>query len=225
MDRSTTSNDAHQVWLERGRGIYKHWNRYYEYTEPLTASVRAEAINQLDLGRGTTVLDIGCGPGSNFGLLREAVGPSGRVVGVDYSPEMVQRAANRIDEHGWENVEVVRADATRMVFEREEFDGAVATTALSAMPDVRAAVENVHTALCPGGRFAVYDVRLIQNGAGRVLNPLIALFYKYAGNWNSEEDVPEALQTVFEALIVGKRLDRTGTNYIVVARKPSDADL
>lgn len=61
---------------------------------------------------GDHVLDMGCGTGASFGPLRDAVGPTGRVTGVELSDEMAAVARRTIAEHGWHNVDVVVGDAT-----------------------------------------------------------------------------------------------------------------
>ncbi|MCG2592696.1 methyltransferase domain-containing protein [Ramlibacter sp. XY19] len=75
--------------------------------EPL----RGEAIAQLDLHDGDTVLDVGCGTGLSFEALEQRIGPRGHIVGVDPSPDMLVRAVERITAHHWRNVELVRAGA------------------------------------------------------------------------------------------------------------------
>ena len=75
--------------------------------EPL----RGEAIDQLDLHAGDTVLDVGCGTGLSFAPLERCIGPRGHIIGVDPSPDMLQRAGTRISEHHWHNVELLRAGA------------------------------------------------------------------------------------------------------------------
>lgn len=151
-------------------------------------------------------------------MLREVVGPEGQILAVDLSREMLERARARIDERGWENVTLVQADATLPVVGDERLDGVVATTAVSATPDVRSTVENVHEALHPGARFAVYEIRLVQSGGTRVLNPFIVAFYRRFGNWNSEEDVLAELRSRFDRTEV-VRTFALGTNYVAVAEK------
>lgn len=73
--------------------------------------MRHVAVGRLALRPGDHVLDIGCGTGGSFALLVEAVGPTGRVTGVDLSDEMATVARARIDEAGWGNVEVVVGEA------------------------------------------------------------------------------------------------------------------
>lgn len=75
------------------------------------APLRRRVIRLLDLGPGDHVLDMGSGTGASFEALREAVGPTGRVTGVELSEEMAAVARERIADHGWTNVEVIVGDA------------------------------------------------------------------------------------------------------------------
>ena len=61
---------------------------------------RREAIQNLQLVEGDTVVDLGCGTGLNFSLLQEKLGPEGKIIGVDLSSEMLQKANNRVSKHG-----------------------------------------------------------------------------------------------------------------------------
>ena len=219
MNERTSSERRTQ--LARSQRRWDFWSSretLWDFYERDTLAHREKAVSLLNLERGDTVLDVGCGPGTNFELLREAVGPDGHVLGIDYSPGMVQRANERIEKYGWANVEVVRADATRLALDSERFDGALATTAVSSTLDVRATVENVYNALRPGARFAVYEIRLVPSGLGRVLNPLVRRFYRAFGNWNSEEDVLDRLGDAFDDVAVVDSF-ALGTNYVAVAHK------
>jgi SAM-dependent methyltransferase len=73
--------------------------------------VRERAIERLALRAGERVLDLGCGTGLSLPLLRERVGPAGRVVGIEQCPEMIERARRRVAQHRWRNVELVTASA------------------------------------------------------------------------------------------------------------------
>ena len=65
---------------------------------------RREAVKRLDLKRGDLVVDIGCGTGLNFPWLQEAVGPQGRIIGVDLTDAMLEQARRRIAEAGWKTI-------------------------------------------------------------------------------------------------------------------------
>ncbi len=64
-------------------------------------------IQQLPVRRGDTVLDVGCGTGLCLPLLQHKVGPTGAIIGIDASEQMLQVAADRVAEHGWDNVRLI----------------------------------------------------------------------------------------------------------------------
>jgi len=70
------------------------------------------AVRRLKLSQGDHVLDMGSGTGASVSELRSAVGPSGKVTGVELSEEMAGVARQRIEDHGWNNVEVIVGDAS-----------------------------------------------------------------------------------------------------------------
>ncbi len=78
--------------------------------------VRKRAVAGLRLQPGQTVLDVGCGTGASFARLVSAVGPTGRVIGVDQSEGMLAVASKRIDEERWKNVDLIQSpvDAARL---------------------------------------------------------------------------------------------------------------
>ncbi|MCL4865691.1 MAG: methyltransferase domain-containing protein [Gemmatimonadales bacterium] len=80
---------------------------------------RREAVRALALRPGATVVDLGCGTGRNLPLLTSAVGPKGRVIGVDLTSAMLRAAERRIRAHQWTNVELVEADAAVYEFPPE----------------------------------------------------------------------------------------------------------
>lgn len=206
-------------FVERGRRLYDWWAEHaslYAVVTRLSRPLREDAVDALDLAGGETVLDVGCGPGTNFGPLREAVGTGGRVVGLDLSRGMVRRARERVREAGWGNVTVVRADATDPPLADGRFDAAVATLALTAMSDAGAAARGVRRALAADGRFAVVDATLGEADhplAARLLAPV----YRRVANWNPGVDVLEALRSAFGEAGVLARHD-AGTTVVALAR-------
>ena len=73
--------------------------------------IRRQAIAWLEVHPGGSVLDVGCGTGLSFEGLRRAVGVHGQVVGIEPSPEMIERARQRVRRHGWRNVRLLVAAA------------------------------------------------------------------------------------------------------------------
>jgi SAM-dependent methyltransferase len=105
---------------------------------------------------GERVLDLGCGPGFYCAELLDEVGATGSVVGVDGSQEMLGLAARRCEGH--DNVDFQVADATSLPLEDASFDGAVCVQVLEYVPEVSAALAELHRVLRPGGRVVIWDV-------------------------------------------------------------------
>lgn len=155
----------HDGLLRRGRRAWNLMSAFHGSgtAERVGGRLYDLAVRHLDLRPGEAVLDIGCGTGAAIVKVREVVGSDGRVVGVDYSPRMLAKAHRKVRDHGWTNVELRQADASRAPHGDAEFDAALALTSLSAMPDVATAVRLAHDALRPGGRLFVFDMRLAGN--------------------------------------------------------------
>jgi ubiquinone/menaquinone biosynthesis C-methylase UbiE len=120
---------------------------------------RLRAVQALKLRPGDTVVDLACGTGLNFALLQRAVGPGGRIVGVDLTDAMLARAQDRVKAHGWSNVSLGQADAAGFDFPA----GAAAilsTYALTQVPEGAEVIAHGAAALAPGGRWAVLDLKV-----------------------------------------------------------------
>lgn len=119
---------------------------------------RREVVAQLRLEPGDVVVDLGCGTGASFASLIEAIGPSGRVIGVDLSEGMLARAKQRIDRSGWENVELAQADLREYAFPPET-KAVIATFALEMVPDYDAVVRRILPALPDYGRLGLLGLK------------------------------------------------------------------
>lgn len=137
---------------------------------PVYRAGRRAGVSALAPRTGDQVLDVGCGTGLNFALLRDAVGPGGTIVGVDANPRMLERARRRVRRRGWCNVILLEADATTMCSGgigaritaaggRARCDAALATYALSLMPDWRSAWRCMLELCTPAARLGVVDMR------------------------------------------------------------------
>lgn len=159
-------------------------------------TIRERAVERLGLREGDAVLDLACGHGVNFGPLQQRVGPSGWLIGLDTSREMLEAARARVERSGWKNVDLVEADAARAGLKEALLDAALCTLGLSVIPDYETAISTVRYSLKPGGRFVVIDARPFR-GAARVLNVLIKPGFKWTTAWHWERDLPAALHAVF----------------------------
>jgi demethylmenaquinone methyltransferase/2-methoxy-6-polyprenyl-1,4-benzoquinol methylase len=118
---------------------------------------RNQAISELGLKDGDTVVDVGCGTGLNFPRLYQAVGPRGTIIGVDLSDAMLVQARKTAEANQWANVHLVCADATQFRFP-SRVDAVLSAYALTLIPDPGRVVSNAAAALAPDGRLVVLDM-------------------------------------------------------------------
>ncbi|PSP84866.1 alkanonic acid methyltransferase [Halobacteriales archaeon QS_1_68_17] len=153
------------------RRFYGRWAGLYDRvaTAPGVGAWRAAATDALALSPGETVVEMGCGTGANLPYLRERVGPDGRVVGVDVTRGVLDRARRRVERRGWRNVHPVQADATRVPVDGP-VDAVLGTFVCGMFPDPRGTVEGWLDLLAPGGRIALLDAGQSDRVAAAPLN-------------------------------------------------------
>lgn len=123
------------------------------YTAPSTVDRRQRLLELLDLETGEAVLSIGCGPGYEPAAIAEAVGPDGRVVGIDNSEDVLAMARDHCADYP--QVTLEHADAADLPVDDEDFDAAVASLVYEYSPTLDVAVAELHRALRPDGRAAL----------------------------------------------------------------------
>jgi len=115
---------------------------------------RKKAVAALNLERGDTVVEIGCGTGLNFRLLRERVGSEGKIIGVDLTAEMLSEADKRIERQNWTNIELIQSDAAIYDFPQRT-DGII-----SLIPEYDKIIKKGAAALSTGKRLSVLDFKM-----------------------------------------------------------------
>jgi len=130
----------------------------YDASAVRTMPLRRRTVAKLELRPGETVLDVACGTGLSFPLLREGVGETGRVVGVELSPDMLALARERCVREGWRNVTLIES-----AMETADLQGPVDAILFNFTHDVLrspAALERILAAARPGTRVAVAGMKL-----------------------------------------------------------------
>ncbi|MDJ0754548.1 MAG: methyltransferase domain-containing protein [Ardenticatenaceae bacterium] len=118
---------------------------------------RRQAVGQLNLKPGDTIVDIGCGTGLNFPMIYEAVGSQGTIIGVDLSEAMLAEARQMALANGWENVQLVCADATQFEFP-PQVDAVISAFTLILVPGAERVIARAVESLVPGGRLVILDM-------------------------------------------------------------------
>lgn len=185
----------------------------------LYAHARSRAVELLELRPGATVLDVACGTGLNHPLIQQRIGPNGRLIGIDTTPEMLERARARARRNQWANVSLIRADASllsRRSLEQgaalgptDEIDAAICTLGLSVIPDWQQAWRQMLGTVRPGGRVAIMDGGSGDIPAFRPVGSLFCRFYAADGQRAPWQLVPRDTDN--------PTLDRFSWGYVWVA--------
>lgn len=117
---------------------------------------RSRAVERMRLAQGDTVLELGCGTGANFALIEQRIGPAGRLIGVDLSARMLQRAEKRVKRSGWTNVELVHEDIGVYSFP-DRVNGILSVGVFGYIDDLDPVLQRAQAALQPGGHLVVLD--------------------------------------------------------------------
>jgi enediyne biosynthesis protein CalE5 len=132
------------------------WRKWLEVVEAKEGGKRHSAtlVEIAELRPGASVLDVGGGYGEPSLTAAGVVGPQGRVVCTDISPEMLAVARERAADAGLVNVEFVTGDAEELEFDEESFDAVLSRATLMFLPDVAGTLQRLRGFLKPGGRLA-----------------------------------------------------------------------
>lgn len=143
--------------------FYRFHARVYDGTRWMILHGRRRAVGALNLQRDSRVLEVGCGTGLNFRHILAYLAPqAGHLTGVDFSADMLTRAARRVAAHGWPHVDLVQADATTLKLGRV-FDAVFFGYSLTMIPDWPAALARAWEHLGPGGTLVVLDFGRFQH--------------------------------------------------------------
>jgi ubiquinone/menaquinone biosynthesis C-methylase UbiE len=203
----------------RARAAYQRHAAQYDRRSSvrIVRGLQRRAIDALQLSPGDRVLDVACGTGLAFDELEQRIGPDGRLVGVDLTAAMLERAGQRVRAHGWDNVELIEARV-----EDADFGGPLDAALFSFTHDVLqsdAAVDAVVRAVRPGGRIATTGIQW----AARWLAPVNAAVWLGARRYVTTFDGFGRPYARLASRLGDVRVERAwlGSMYVVSGRVPT----
>jgi SAM-dependent methyltransferase len=155
----------------------------FGYSPEELAAIPAEANLGLSCGNptayahlraGEVVVDLGCGGGLDVFLAAEKVGPTGRAIGIDMTPEMIELAQQNARKAARTNVEFHLATIDELPLADSSVDCVISNCVINLVPDKGAVFREIARVLKPGGRLAVSDIALKQPLPAEVAGEVLA---------------------------------------------------
>jgi ubiquinone/menaquinone biosynthesis C-methylase UbiE len=153
---------------------------------------------------GNTVLDLGSGAGNDCFIARAIAGESGKVIGVDFTENMIDKARENADKLGFNNVEFRQGDIENMPIGGNTIDVVVSNCVLNLVPNKKKAFSETMRVLKPGGHFSVSDVVLKGELPEELRNDAEMYAGCVSGAIQLDEYMNIIMNTGFEAVSIQK---------------------
>lgn len=148
---------------------------------------RIKAVDALNIKQGDIVVDLCCGSGLNFPHLQNAIGPEGKIIGVDLSADMLKVAEKQVKEKKWENITLINSDAAQYQFPKS-INGIITSYAITLIPEYDSIITRGANALNKGGRFVILDFKKPESWPEWFAKLMVRFFIKpYGGTYDLKD--------------------------------------
>lgn len=172
------------------------------------------------LREGETVMDLGSGAGFDCFLAAKKVGPSGKVIGVDMTPEMVQKARENAMAGGFQNVEFRLGEIEHLPAPDNSVDVIISNCVINLVPDKAQVFREAYRVLKPGGRLMVSDIVLVGELPEFVRSSVAAYVGCVAGAMQKEDYLKAMESAGFQDV---KVVEQTGFSLEYLSHDPTVA--
>ena len=182
---------------------------------------RQRAVKALKLQPGDTVLELACGTGLNFSLFQHYIGPTGQIIGVDFTDAMLEQARKRVANQGWKNVTLIQHDASTFQIPPQA-KAVFSSFAFSIFPDTEQVLTRIANSFAPGGRLVLLELQVPTSWPSWLASAVVALMRPFAikDEWVIRRPW-ETIRKTIKALLDNVEVTEHyfGLSYIISAEK------
>ncbi len=176
-------------------------DRYDSFMSHFFKNFKKKAYSESAVKTGDQVLVFCCGTGLDFPYILKKIGKKGKIIGVDFSKDMLALAQRKIRKNVWDNIELIHGDVTQF---REKLsikaDSGVCTLGMSIIPDFKRAYQNLLSNVRSGGEIIIGDMQLASGWQAR-LNPCtILLAQRFGGSLEGHQNSLELISMMEQTL-------------------------
>ena len=154
--------------------------------------------------KGDTVIDLGSGAGNDCFVARAETGETGRVIGIDFTPAMIEKARINATTRGFNNVEFHKGDIENMPLAANLADVVVSNCVLNLVPNKQAVFKEIYRVLKAGGHFSTSDIVLMSELPERLKSAVEMYAGCVAGASNKKEYLEHIEQAGFQNIALQK---------------------
>ena len=156
--------------------------------------------------KGDTVIDLGSGAGNDCFVARAEVGDTGKIIGIDFTPEMIEKAKNNAKKRGFTNVEFIQGDIDNIPLESDLADVIVSNCVLNLVPNKKAVFDEIYRVLKPNGHFSISDIILTGDLPDEIKSAVEMYAACITGAINKKDYLKNIEETGFKNIIIQKEV-------------------
>ncbi|MEN8247630.1 MAG: arsenite methyltransferase [Bacteroidota bacterium] len=155
--------------------------------------------------KGDTVVDLGSGAGNDCFVARHEAGPEGKVIGIDFTETMINKARINADKMGYNNVEFRYGDIDKMPIADNAADVVISNCVLNLVPNKEKVINEIYRVLNPGGHFSISDIVLVGELPAGLQNDAEMYAGCVAGAIQQDEYLKLIAMQGFESITIQKK--------------------
>lgn len=157
-----------------------------------------------NIKEGDTVVDLGSGAGNDCFVARAIAGESGRIIGIDFTADMIQKARDNALRLKYSNVEFILGDIENIPLDNNTTDVVVSNCVINLVPDKKRVFSEIFRILRPGGHFCISDVVISGNMPEQIKKDALMYAGCIAGAIHKEEYLSIVAEMGFKNIIIQK---------------------